>query len=213
MIPGFRFVEDPHGYFFDEKPVPSPSTVFADLGLVNPAFFTPGSRARGRAVHAGIHYALKGTLDWYTLDPDLHGFVKSALRLVDRLKPKLIRYETALYHPIFNFAGTMDLEWELEGWRWILDWKSGKAPKVTQYQTSAYEILARVTANPSKLWKRAAIELQRDGSTANLVRYEDHTDTVGWLNLLGAFKIRQALRAGRLAEYYPQGEEDHVAFN
>ncbi len=205
----FRKVEEPYGYWLGSDELPSPSAVFADLGLVDAAFFTPGSRARGRAVHAGLHYALKDTLRWDTLDPDLHGFVESGLRLVDRLKPTIIRMETPLYHPTLRFAGTSDIEWELDGWRWIPDFKSGKASDVVKYQTAAYEMLARVQSPLFNRWKRAAIELQRDGSIANLVRYEDHTDGASWLNLLGAFRIRQARRRAQLAAYYPQGE-DHV---
>lgn len=202
MKEDFRFVEDPHGYWLGDEQLPSPSSVFADLGLVNPAFFTPGSRARGRAVHAGIHYALKGTLDWSTLDPDLHGYVKSGLLLVDRIKPTIIRYETPLYHKTLRFAGTSDIEWETSGWRWVIDWKSGKAPKVTRYQTAAYEMLARDIGRP---FLRAAVELQEDGSIANIIRYDDHNDAAAWINLLGAYRIRQQLRSGVIAQI-PQGE-------
>ncbi len=199
MPQDFRFVDEPHGYWLGQEELPSPSSVFADLGLVDSAFFTPGSRARGKAVHAGIHYALKGTLEWKTLDPDLHGYVKSGLRLVDRLKPTITRFETPLYHPTLHFAGTSDLEWDLGGWRWIVDWKSGKASKVVRYQTAAYEILARVQAPLFNRWKRAAVELQADGSIANLIKYDDYTDGSTWLNLLGAYRVRQSLRAAHLA--------------
>ncbi len=203
MNTGYRFVEEPHGHFVVDRPVPSPSTVFSDLNFVDPRFFTAGSRARGRAVHAGIHYALKGTLDWDTLEKPLHGYVHSALRLIERLKPKIIRLEAALYHPELDFAGVTDVDWLLDGWRWIVDWKTGKAPKVARYQTAAYEMLARrnlsivagVAETVGIKFKRAAVELQEDGSTANLVRYDDPTDGAGWLNLLGTYRIRQALRA------------------
>lgn len=203
----FRYVDDPHGYWLGVEELPSPSKVFLDLGLVNPKYFKPEDRARGRAVHAGLHYGVKGTLDWETLDPELHGYVHSGLKLVDRLKPTIRRYETPLCHPLLRFAGTSDLEWDLDGWPWIIDWKSGKAPKVTAYQTAAYEALARYARGPyhNLPFKRAAVELQADGSIANLVRYEDHTDGAGWLNLLGAYRIRQALRAPQI-EYQPQGE-------
>ncbi len=191
----FRYVDDPHGYWLGPEELPSPSKVFADLGLVDPRFFTEESRLRGRAVHAGLHFALKGTLDWATLHPDLHGYVRSGLKLVDRLGPQIIRFETPLHHAALRFAGTSDIEWELQGWRWIIDWKTGKAPKVARYQTAAYEMLARTVAPPLfNRWKRAAVELQEDGSMANLIRYEDHTDGAGWLNLLGAFRVRQSLR-------------------
>lgn len=204
-MPQFRAVDEPHGYWLGQQELPSPSSVFADLGLVDPTFFTPGSRARGRAVHAGIHYALKGTLDWKTLDSDLHGYVKSGLRLVDHLKPKILRFETSLHHPTLLFAGTFDLEWDLGGWRWIIDWKSGKASKVVRYQTVAYEILARVQEPLFNRWKRAAIELQKDGGMARIVRYNDSNDYAGWINLLGAWRIRQELRSRELAQI-TQGE-------
>jgi hypothetical protein len=195
MSDEFRFVEEPHGYWIGKEELPSPSSVFQDLALVDRRWFTEESRARGRAVHAGIHYALRGRLDWSTLHPDLHGYVRSGLALVERLQPKILRYETPLHHPVLRFAGTFDLEWELDGWRWVVDWKSGKAPKVTRYQTSSYEMLARLQEPLFNRWKRAAVELQADGSLAQIVRYEDPSDTQGWLNLLGAYRIRRALRS------------------
>ncbi len=213
MNSDFRAVEEPHGYFLRSKPLPSPSSVFADLGLVDSRFYTASGRARGKAVHGGLHFALKGTLDWSTLHQDLHGYVKSGLLLVDRLKPTIRRFETSLYHPSHLFAGTFDVDWELDGWPWIIDWKSGKAHKVARYQLAAYEMLARFEdemtsrREPFRVrpYKRAAVELQEDGSIANLVRYEDHTDGAAWLSLLSAFRIRQALRAGALVAW-PQGE-------
>lgn len=191
--PAFRAVQDPHGYFLGPKELESPSKVFLDLGLVNPAFFTREGRERGLAVHAGLHFALKGTLDWATLHPALHGFVHSGIKLVERLKPKILRFETPLYHPVHLFAGTYDIEWELGGWPYIVDWKSGKAAKVTRYQTAAYAMMAAKLSAP-RPHKRAAVELQEDGSMANWITYDDHTDGMGWLNLLGAYRIRQALR-------------------
>lgn len=207
-MPVFSLHEETHVYTLDAEVLPSPSSVFADLGLVDASFFTPGSRARGKAVHAGLHYALKGTLDWKTLDPDLHGYVKSGLRLVERLGPTITRFETPLYHPLLHFAGTSDLEWDLGGWRWTVDWKSGKASKVVRYQTAAYEVLARVQAPLFNRWKRAAVELQADGSVANLVKYDDHTDGLTWLQLLGAYRVRQNLRVAQLAHI--PGEETYV---
>ncbi len=209
MIPGFRYVAEPHGYFFDDQDVPSPSSVFQDLGLVDTRFFTADSRARGRAVHAWIPEGLAGR-SIAAADPEIRLFVESAMRLVDRLKPRIVRLETALYHPALRFAGTSDADVENAGWREIWDWKSGKAPKVARYQTAAYEMLARAQSPVANLmnavrWRRAAIELQADGSIANRVPYEDPTDGAGWLNLLGAFRIRQTLRRKQLATL-EQGE-------
>ena len=193
MTGEFRAVDEPHGYFLGRDELPSPSKVFVDLGLVNPQWYTEKSRARGKAVHVGIHFAIKGTLDWSTLHPELHGFVRSGLLWIDRRKPTITRLETALYHPAILFAGTFDAEWEQDGWPWIIDWKTGKAPKVTRYQTAAYAMMA-ARLGVVRPHKRAALELQEDGTIANLVPYEDHTDGIGWLNLLGAYRIRQALR-------------------
>ena len=201
MSAAFRYVDEPHGYWLGAEELPSPSKVFQDLGLVDKRWFTEEARARGRAVHAGLHYALKGTLDWGTLHPDLHGYVKSGLLLVDHIKPKLVRFETPLHHPTLRFAGTSDMEWTVGSWSYIIDWKSGKTPAVTRYQTAAYAMLAE--DGQKRLWKRAAVELQEDGSIANLVRYDDQSDFNGWINLLGAYRIRQALKSKTIAS---QGE-------
>jgi hypothetical protein len=193
----FRYVDEPHGYWLGDRQLDSPSSVFAELGLVDKRHYTEASRARGRAVHAGLHFAIKGTLDWNTLHPELHGYVRSGLLWVERRKPTILRLETPLYHPALLFAGTMDAEWELDGWPWVVDWKSGKAPRLTKYQTAGYAMLA-ARPGQKRPHKRAAFELFEDGSIANLVPYDDHTDGAGWLNLLGASRIRQQLRAPQL---------------
>lgn len=213
MTDAFRYVDDPHGYWLGTEELPSPSSVFQDLGLVDTRFFTADSRARGRAVHAWIPEGLSGR-SIAGADPEIRLFVESALRLVDRLKPKIVRLEAPFYHPALRFAGTSDADVENAGWREIWDWKSGKAPKVARYQTAAYEMLARAQSPVANLmdavrWRRCAIELQADGSIANRVPFEDATDGAGWLNLLGAHRIRQALRRRQLATL-DQGEEDHV---
>lgn len=205
--PVFRYVDDPHGYFYGSEEVPSPSTVFQDLGLVDSKWFKSEHRARGRAVHAGLHFALKGTLDWSSLNPDLHGFVKSGLRLVEHLKPTIVRYETPLYHRVHRFAGTSDIQWELDDYGFIIDWKSGKAPKVARYQTAAYAMLAQQDTN--RLFKRAAVELQADGSMANIVKYDDRSDASEWLHLLGAYRIRQSVRSAYLATINPGEYHDN----
>lgn len=204
MTHAFRYVDDPHGYWLGVEELPSPSSVFQDLGLVDKRWFTEEARARGRAVHAGLHFALKGTLDWGTLHPDLHGYVKSGMRLMDRLGPQVVRFETPLHHPTLRFAGTSDLEVEYQRCREIWDWKSGKAPKVAAYQTAAYAMLA--AQGTAHRFRRAAIELYEDGTIANRVPYEDHTDGAGWLNLLGTYRIRQALRASRELATIETGE-------
>lgn len=194
----FRFVKDPHGYWLGNEQLESPSSVFQDLALVDPRWFTQESRERGHAVHVGLHYALKGRLNWASLHPDLHGWVKSGLLLVDRLKPTIIEMETPRFHAGHRFAGTLDIRWLLQGWEWVVDWKSGKAGKVAKYQTAAYDILAGPT-NDGRPRKRAAFELQQDGTIARLVEYDGATDRLDWLCMLAVARIRKALRAKDLS--------------
>lgn len=193
MTEVFRAVDEPHGYFLGPEELPSPSKVFGDLGIVDTRFYTAQSRAAGKAVHAGLHYAVKGTLDWKTLHPDLHGLVRSGLKWWERRAPTVLRLETPLYHPALLFAGTFDVEWELDRWPWIIDYKTGKAHWSERYKTAAYAMMAAKVFAP-RPHKRAALELFEDGSIANLVPYDDHTDGAGWLNMLGAFRIRNAHR-------------------
>lgn len=193
----FKYVDDPHGYWLDGEELPSPSKVFQDLGLVDRRWFTPESRARGRAVHGYLHFALNGTLDWSSVDAALIGYVTSGMRLIEKLKPKIISLETPLYHPILKFAGTFDVEWEADGCLWVNDWKSGKSPKIAQVQTGAYGLLASLS-NPGKFIRRCAIELFEDGAIANRVPHDQATDAAAWLNLLGAYRVRQNIRAREL---------------
>lgn len=198
MSAEFKKIEEPYGYWLGDEELPSPSAVFQDLGLVDRRWFTPESRARGKAVHGYLHFLLKGTLDWASVDPALLGYVTSAMRLIDKLKPKILRIETPLYHPLIKFAGTLDVEWALDGTLWINDWKTGKAPKISQVQTMAYAFLAS-QANQGKYYRRAAIELFEDGSIANRVPHDNPTDAHAWTSCLGAYRVRQHIRSQELS--------------
>lgn len=212
QAPVFRAVQEPHGYFLGTQELDSPSSVFAELGLVDRRFYTPRSRSRGRAIHAALHLILRDSLTFeqflskYDFHQDLKGYVQSGLLWWERRRPRVLRLETPLYHPALLFAGTFDVEWELDGWNWIVDYKTGKAGKIARYQMAAYAMMA-ARLGVVRPHKRAALELQEDGTIANLVSYDDPTDGAGWLNLLGAARIRKALRSPLIA-VDPPGEID-----
>ena len=165
---GFLFHEEPHAYTLGRQRLESVSDVLLDNGLVDPQYFTRLSRERGRAVHAGIHYALLGRLDWATLHPELHGWVRSGLRLIETLKVRVLEMETPHFHPTWLYAGTLDVLFEHQGGEVIADYKSGAMPPTTKFSLWAYDHLQPVR-QPRRHW---GIKLHEDGRLATLVEFD-----------------------------------------
>lgn len=168
MTPQFTFDEASHIYRLNGQRLLSVSDIMRDARFVDPKWFTEESRQRGRAVHAGIHYAIMGRLDWATLHPDLHGWVRSGIRLVEKLKVRVIEMETPRYHPTWLYAGTLDACFEHEGTEVIGDYKSGAMPSITKFQLWAYDHL-QPDRKPRKHW---GIKLHEDGAIATLTEFD-----------------------------------------
>ncbi len=96
------------------------------------------------------------------------------------------------HHPIYKYAGTIDLVAHWQGYDWIFDYKTGKTAKVTRFQLGAYSTL--VPPRSSLPMKKAAIELQADGSRARPVFYnstENFHDGARFLSYLNTSKDRK----------------------
>lgn len=205
--PEFHFDEDLHLYTLRRPPnlierLLGVSDVVRDNGFTDARFFTPGSRARGKAVHIGIRLALLGTLDWETLDPDLHGFVRSGLLLMEFLKADILEMEVPRYHHTWLFAGTLDLLIKRAGVEILIDWKTGDIPDVTRQQVFAYDLLQPTRA--ARLhW---GVKLHRDGKMATITELDDDRYAGDrFLNWLATTRDRQAAGVSLIPTTLPEG--------
>ena|SRR3990167_7445652 len=172
--PKFVFDNDKHEYRLNDRLLPSVTEILRSLGFINPAWYTEEARSRGKAVHVGCHYLDEGKLDWSTLHPDLHGYVKSWEAFKAQMEFKILDMETPRYHPLYQFAGTLDRRVVMPtGREWIFDLKTGKAPFWAKWQTAAYDLLADADLGRQDR-RRACVELHEDGSLATMVDYNGY---------------------------------------
>lgn len=163
-----------HKYFLGSENILGVSEVMTFLGFESDEWFTETHSSRGHALHAVLASAAQGhPPDFDFLDPDLHGWARSGLAYIKYLLEDgavILGIEFMLFHRLYRYAGRIDLYVLWRGYEWVLDWKSGKASRVTRFKLAAYDALIGPTKNGLPR-KRAAIEIQEDGSRARLVEY------------------------------------------
>lgn len=188
--------DDDHKYFVGTEELWGVSAVLTDNRLIDDKWFTETHSSRGTAIHSELANIARGATPFCFLDPDLVGWVKSGTDFLAMLKDdgaEILGVEVMAYSQLYRVAGTMDLIVRWRGYFWIIDFKSGKAAKAARLQLAAYDVILGPTAD-GKPRKRAAVELQEDGSRARLIEYnstEHFHDGNTFLALLTASRARQ----------------------
>ncbi len=173
----------------------------------DPTYFTPESAEKGRAVHHGCALDNAGRLVWDERAERMAGFLESNRKLL-RSMPKLrIRaIEIRRFHPVWQYAGTVDLALEYGNDEIIADYKSGAIPDSTKYQVWAYDYLDPIR----KARKHWGVKLFEDGALAQIHHYdEDRYAGDKFLSLLTATRVRQELGKSKIPtsmpdEYYKE---------
>lgn len=147
-----------HEYYFEingrRRIVPSVTQ------CVGRAFnFPPFYADRGTKVHSAIHYLIKGTLNWDTVDPHVIVFVRAFQDFMASTGAIVTETESIVYHENPEFAGRFDAVLQLQN-EWLVDWKTG-APSAWHLQQVALYSVAKWRAS----YKRAALlYLKSDGT-------------------------------------------------
>ena len=167
----FQFDQEQHRYTLGDRRLRSVTEILDDNRLINKSGYNETVRSRGSAVHAAIALELRGKS--YDIDPDLIGYVKSALRFLGQPGLTVLDFEVPAYHPLYLYAGTRDIRYTLQGFEWIGDWKTGGPAKWHRYQTGAYDLLA---PQIKKMRRRCGIYLEADGSMPKSTEHPDASD-------------------------------------
>lgn len=169
--------------------LPSVSEVILDNGLTDARWFDETSRSRGSVVHTVLAGYARGLMfDWAMLDEDLHGYVRSGMRLLDFLKAQVLETEIPRYHPNWLYAGTADIILARQGSEIVADWKTGDMPNTTDYQVWAYDMLQPIR----KARQHWGIKLHKDGAIATIHELDDDRYAGDrFLNLLATTRERQ----------------------
>lgn len=192
------FNEAEHRYFWNGKPVPNVTRVLApltDYSMVS-ADTLELARQKGVAVHKMVELWAKGALDVDTLPDWMKPVYAHWLKFVDDTGFEVIASERRVYHPIYRYAGTLDLRGRMtrsklrgEG---ILDVKrSFMAGDVIGLQTVAYEAADEASNKCERTQWRAALRLREDGPY-RLETYDDKSDFNVFLSLLTIHNWKEA---------------------
>lgn len=180
----FRF--ENQAYWLGSEKLDRVSEVLADVGLADKTHIPEYALERGSVVHKACELATHGTLDWDTLHPDLHGYVKSWIALKNEVQAVAEAVEAPIYHPTLKIAGTPDFRGFFGKERVIADWKANSIPKHTKWQLAFYRMILGGD------WRRVGVALQADGSMARLTEFKDHAADLAMA--LSALNIYRAKR-------------------
>lgn len=134
------FEASSHTYRLDGKVVPSVTqalTLLEDFEHV-PMHLLEAARLFGGHVHEACHLWNTGEIDWATLDVVLVPYVEQWAKFVESNDITIIASELAVAHPLYKYAGRMDVLAEWDRRRCLIDIKSGAVPKTVGPQTAAY---------------------------------------------------------------------------
>lgn len=174
----FRYDAENHKYFLGQKEIVGVTDLLKNNGCYpHVRYATDEHRWRGEQVHEMMRLLHKGTLDTNSLDPLIIPYHQSWNKLRSDTGIVVLGFETPMGHPTFQYGGTPDL-WGMVGKEfWILDYKTGKAPRVTGLQLSGYKGLLLVNGciDTSRPIRRMGLELRPDGNYS-LTPFDDDKD-------------------------------------
>lgn len=191
--PRLDFLAQSHQYYLGERELPSVTTILKAQGLIDDRWFNEEARLRGEYVHLASHYLDDGDLAEETVHPDYLPYLQAYMRFVALMKPSWEYVEHRVYDETYGYAGTLDRAGVLSnGWRGVVDLKSGIVPPSVGPQTAAYK---RCLPAPHT-WKRMALQLKADGSFV-IHELTDRRDEAIFLAALAVvnFKREQGIRS------------------
>ncbi len=93
--------------------------------------------------------------------------------------------EQRVYHPVHDYAGTLDRVLTFAGRRWLVDLKSGVQEPFAEPQTGAYK-LAWEAMDGAPIERRACLYLRPEGY--KLVPHDGRTDSNTFISMLQTYR-------------------------
>jgi hypothetical protein len=177
------FDEAAHAYHIDGQPVPSVTQALDRAGLINKEWYTPESRARGKAVHLATQLEDEGRLDWLSLHPEVEPRVYAWNKFKSDTGFQIIHCERIVCSFIHNCAGGFDRlgVFPNRSGAALIDIKSGKVEDWAGKQTAGYAIMIHELTGIMP--KRYGLELKAD-ATYRLRPFHEYSDLLGFLDAL-----------------------------
>lgn len=176
MVPGLVLGEQ-HVYRYNGRVVTNVTRVIdatlRNLTGVNPLVLA-NKREIGELVHRATELDAMGELDIDSVDESIAQYMKGWRRFRDECRPVFHSNEEHVYHPTYDYAGTLDHCMTIGADEGIVDKKTSEPDLTDAVQLSAY-FQAKYRERPAGkgglvMW---ALHLRDDG-TYRLRKYSDH---------------------------------------
>lgn len=159
------FDPDSHTYTWDGKVVPSVTQLLEymrftpDYSMVDPVVLA-NAADRGTRIHKAIEqYVLKEEANW---DIDQQQGVADFVTFCDQMHFKPFVPERKMYSQKYMYAGTCDLEGEMDGELWLIDFKTSwsLSPWVL-FQLEGYRVMRNEMTSERPIDKVGALHLPK----------------------------------------------------
>jgi hypothetical protein len=153
-----------HIYRLDGEVIPGVTATLRAAGVIDysmiPQEVLQAAAHRGTAVHQAMHLYAKGTLDPESIDPAIAGYVAAGIRFHEESRLTIAHAEQMVFHEQYRYAGMFDLDCVIEDELLLCDYKTGIVLDGHRAQLAAY-----LNCRPKpRRWRRAAVQLNEDGS-------------------------------------------------
>jgi hypothetical protein len=181
-----------HVYRFDGQKIPSVTQIIKGAGLMGDFSDALGdamnaAATRGTFVHKAVELDLDGDLDESSLRPDILESVNVFRTARAELGIKPLRSEFKVFHPVYRYAGTVDLLATIAGTVYVIDLKNGALAEWHRIQTAMYFMgldgmaLHGVTVDGkaglhSHLIPEARASLYIGGGKYRIIEHKDRSD-------------------------------------
>jgi len=143
----------------------------------------------GTVVHKICELYALGDLDEKSVHPKAKPYFEAFKRFMDEKQPVIHGTEKRLYNDELGYAGTMDLDLQMMGRRFVIDLKATIVHyPITAIQLAGYKRLMRVDSGLEPV-TRAALKLGKDGQY-NIKVYDSEDDWPAFKALLSAHNWR-----------------------
>ncbi len=187
-----RFEEATHTYWLDNERLTSVTQllIFQDFSNI-PKDILEYKCQLGTYVHKAIELFLLGELDQKTLHPKIAEYFNSWLIWWEEHKSRItvLGIEERFYHPVFKYAGCVDLRCEYDGEATIIDWKCASQHSIWYgLQTAGYQI-GCTHYHQSPIKRRGALIIGKDNK-CTMHWHENANDAPAFTGLLNIHNWR-----------------------
>ena len=182
-----------HKYTHEGQPIISVTQILGAVGIsdfskVRASVLEPAKKF-GTALHKASELDDRGVLDESTLSAPLVPYLNAWRSFKRDLNITIVEIEFKVHSHKYDYCGTLDKTFLINGKCILADLKSGSTYPATRLQTAAYKI-AYEEETSIKISERWCIQLREDGKY-NIIKYNERTDEMYFLACRKVYKFRK----------------------